>query len=209
MNSFEMDMRRAFLSKGFVSGVILQTIILFAAGTSSELFRMSVPILCTLPYATAWLTDYKNGFLRVYLARTDKGNYIGGKILSCAISGGSVTALSGQIYVLFGPEKQMEDIQVLLFFVSGMFWAVFSATLAAWSKNYYIAYGGGFVIYYLLVILHERYFEELYCLNPIEWLIPEHIWVFGETGIVLLVGGITLIFVWGYAFILWRCMECF
>ena len=202
-------MRRAFLSKGFVAGVILQTVILFAMGVDSDLFHMSVPILCTFPYAAAWLIDYKKGFLRVYLARTDRGNYISGKILSCAISGGSVTALSGQIYVMFAPEKQTEGIRVLLFFLSGMLWAVFSAVLAAWSENYYIAYGGGFVIYYLLVILHERYFGELYCLNPIEWLKPEHIWLFGETGIVLLVGGITLIFAWVYAFILWRCMECF
>lgn len=63
MNSFETDMRRAILSRGFAAGVLLEIFILFTAGSDSDLFRMTVPVLCTLPYSTAWLADYQSGFL--------------------------------------------------------------------------------------------------------------------------------------------------
>lgn len=209
MNSFEMDLKRAFLSKGFLTGLVLQTLILFVSGANTNLFYMSVPVLCSFPYATAWLADYQNGFLRLYLSRTSRGCYIGGKILACAISGGAVLALAGRIYIAFGPEKQTEEIHLILFFLSGMLWSVLSAVLAAWSDNRYIAYGGGFVLYYLLIILHERYFNKLYCLYPLEWLSPEHIWIFGDDGIILLLGGLILICMCLYSWILWRCMECY
>jgi hypothetical protein len=69
-------------------------------------------------------------------------------------------------------------------------WAVLSATLAVWTNNQYIAYGGSFVICYLLVILHDRYFQEFYYIYPYEWMCPENVWVFENNGIVLLLLGI-------------------
>ena len=208
MNSIEMDLKRAFFSKKFLVGVLLQTFALCPAGTDSDLFQISVPVLCTLPYASAWLSDYESGFLKLYLMRTERAYYIIGKILACGVSGGSVTALGGVLYVLFVGNEDAEAVSFLLFFLSGMLWAVLAAVLAVWSNSRYIACGGGFVICYLLIILYERYFEELYCLYPVEWLKPEHVWIFGENGIVLLTGGVTLILALLYAKMLWRCMEC-
>ncbi|MDE7062121.1 MAG: hypothetical protein K2O73_02625, partial [Lachnospiraceae bacterium] len=112
--------------------------------------------------------------------------------LACGISGGLLEFLGCGLYVLVGRAGAVE-IRLMPVFFSGALWAVLAATLAAWSNNRYIAYGGAFVIYYLLVMLYERYFEGLYCLYPYEWLMPTHTWVWGEQGVLLLLVGIILV----------------
>ena len=167
---------------------------------------MCVPVLCALPYSTAWLTEYQSGFLKSSLSRSSITAYILGKILACGISGGLLEVLSVWLFFLIKSQENGSCHYGLLF-MSGMLWAVLSALLAAWSNNRYIAYGGAFVIYYLMVILHERYFPKLYCLYPYEWLEPQHTWIFGEQGIVLLLSGLILILICFYYEILRRCIE--
>ncbi|MFR0986393.1 MAG: hypothetical protein ACLSFZ_07560 [Frisingicoccus sp.] len=133
-------------------------------------------------------------------------SYILGKILSCGISGGGVELLGSWIYVCLKYDENMQW-SPLLIFVSGMLWAVLAAVLAALSNSRYIAYGGAFVLYYVLVILHERYFQTLYCLHPYEWLAPEHTWIFGEWGVVFLITGLMLVLFCLYDVILRRCIE--
>ncbi len=210
MNSFETDLFRAITSKGFVIGLVLELAVLMTAGMNSELFRVCVPVLCTLPYSTAWLVEYHSGFVKNCLPRTSITSYILGKILACGISGGLLEVAGAWIFTLLYPllkEGDAPACRFLLLFLSGMLWAVLSALLAAWSNNRYIAYGGSFVIYYLLVILHERYFKQLYCLYPYEWFAPSHTWIFDEQGIVLLLAGIILILIYFYYEILRRCIE--
>ncbi|MDE6635622.1 MAG: hypothetical protein K2K09_03330, partial [Lachnospiraceae bacterium] len=84
---------------------------------------------------------------------------------------------------------------------------VVSAALAAAANSRYVAYGGAFVLYYMLVILYERYFQSLYCLYPVEWYAPEHTWVFGDTGIILMLGGMIILIGILYYEMLGRCME--
>lgn len=201
MNSFETDIKRAVKSRGFFAGLLLELVILFSVGFDSDLFRMSVPVLCTFPYSAAWLSDYQSGFLKFYLPRTGVTSYILGKILACGLSGGALEALGCWLYVLVKTEEEtLPDLGLM--FLSGVLWAMFSALLAAASNSRYLAYGGAFVIYYLLVILYERYFSWLYCLYPYEWLAPKHTWIFGEQGIVLLLGGIILILIFLYSEVL-------
>lgn len=206
MNSFETDIKRAVCSRGFAAGLILELVILFTAGFDSDLFRMSVPVLCTLPYSTAWLSDYQSGYLKLYLPRTSVNAYIVGKILACGISGGMLEGLGGWIYLCVRKEEGTQ-FGLVLVFLSGMLWAVLAALLAAVSNSRYLAYGGAFVIYYLLVILYERYFQEIYCLYPYEWLAPEHTWVFGEQGVKLLLCGGILVLSCLYYEILRRCIT--
>lgn len=206
MNSFETDLYQAITSKRFLIGLMLELVILFTSGLDSDLFRMCIPVLCTLPYSTAWLAEYQSGFLKSSLPRTSIPAYILGKILACGISGGLLETLGAW---LFGLIKQDEggNCHYGLLFLSGMLWAVLAALLAAWSDSRYIAYGGSFVIYYLLIILHERYVPKLYCLYPYEWLNPQHTWVFGEQGVVLLLSGMIIILMFFYYEILRRCIE--
>lgn len=206
MNSFETDLKRAVFSYGFAAGLILELLILFTAGFDSDLFRMTVPILCTFPYTTAWLLDYQSGYIKSYLPRTSIKAYIMGKFLACGISGGMTETMGCFIFLMI-QGKESTSVSLMLIFASGMLWAVLSATLAAISVSRYIAYGGAFVIYYLMVILHERYFDSLYCLYPYEWLAPEHTWIFGEQGVLLLTGGIILVLACIYYEVLRRYID--
>lgn len=205
MNSFETDLKRAIGSKGFLFGVLLMFLILRQAGFDSDLFRISVPVLATFPYATAWILDYQSGYLKAYLYRSGIFPYICGKFFACGISGGLVELLGCFLYMQ--TKEQPEDINLILVFASAMFWALLSATLAAISNSRYIAYGGSFVIYYILVILYERYFEDYYCLYPYEWLTGKHVWVFGTAGILLLLAGLSILLFCIYYEVLRRCIA--
>lgn len=205
MNSFETDLKRAICSKGFWIGILLEIFIVRQAGFDSDLFRVTVPVLATFPYATAWLSDYQSGYIKSYLYRSGIFPYICGKFWACGISGGLVELLGCLIYMW--TQEQPEDINLILVFSSAMFWALLSATLAAISNSRYIAYGGSFVIYYILVMLYERYFEDYYCLYPYEWLMRKHVWVLGDAGVLLLLAGLSILLFCVYYEVLRRCIE--
>jgi ABC-type transport system involved in multi-copper enzyme maturation permease subunit len=65
----------------------------------SEAFLMSFPIICALPYTTAFVDDIKNGFIKQYLSRTTRKQYITGKLIACGFSGGLVL-LAGIVMTL-------------------------------------------------------------------------------------------------------------
>lgn len=208
MNSFETDCKRAFLCINFVAGLAVECFLFLYAGADSKLFEISLPVLTALPYSTAWLYDYQSGFIKQYLPRCGKTSYIMGKFLACGISGGALPAAACLLCQPFGGGGEGEfTVKCSLLFFSGMFWAVVSATLAAASGSRYVAYGGAFVLFYMLVILYERYFPSLYCLYPVEWFAPKHTWVFGDTGIYLMLGGLILVVCILYYHILGRCIE--
>lgn len=205
MNSFETDLRRACCSVNFMAGLTIACLILYHSGLDSELFQISVPVLASIPYSTAWLNEYQSGFLKEYLPRCGKNAYILGKFLACGISGGGLLTAACYICYQLGKEEMKEHI--FLVFLSGMFWAVVAAALAAAANSRYVAYGGGFVLFYVLVIVHERHWKSLYCLYPVEWYVPKHTWILGDAGIVLMLSGMLLIVYIFYYEILRRCIE--
>ncbi len=206
MNSFETDCVRAFGSPNFFIGLFVECLILWKAGSQSDLFAISVPIAASLPYSTAWIADMESGYLKEYVPRCGGKAYIFGKMAACCISGGALLTAAGWIYKrVYGERADTLDLSLLFF--SGMLWALCAATLAAASKSRYVAYGGAFVLFYLLVILKERYFVDFYCMDPVEWLMPEHTWVFDHGGILLLCGGLIILLAMIYYEILWRCIE--
>lgn len=205
MNTFETDLKRAIISFKFLAGIIIEYIILKSEGFNSELFLVAVPVLATLPYSTAWLSDYQHGYIKEYIPRCGSLAYITGKFFACGISGGILEAAGCFLYSLTA--KKVPSIDYLLVFMSGMLWAVIAATLAAMSNSRYIAYGGSFVIYYVMVIVHDRYLENIYCLYPYEWISPKHEWVFGNEGIVILLSSLIVILYFVYSDILRRCIS--
>ena len=44
-------------------------------------------------------------------------------------------------------------------------------------------------------------------MDPVEWLMPEHTWVFDHGGILLFCGGLIILIAMIYYEILWRCIE--
>ncbi len=209
MNSFESDFFRAVTSRRFFIAVLLQIAVLQADGFAGTLHRMSVPLLCTLPYAGEWLDEYRQGFVRFVLCRCCIRGYILGKFFACVLSGALAELLGVWIFSMlqsfFG--KEVPGYNYLLVFLCAALWAAAAATLAALSDSKYIAYGGSFVLYYFLVILYERYWKGLYCLYPYEWLAPAHTWVFGSTGTTLLLTGLLALFCIAYYAVLQRRLE--
>ena len=106
MNSFETDVKRAIISKGFLAGFVLELLIFWKVGGDSELFRVTVPVISTFPYATAWLADYQSGYIKAYLPRCGRTSYICGKFLACGIAGGLVEMLPCLLYrCLFSSQR--------------------------------------------------------------------------------------------------------
>ncbi|HBU12961.1 MAG TPA: hypothetical protein DEB31_09650, partial [Clostridiales bacterium] len=75
----------------------------------------------------------------------------------------------------------------LVFFLSGSLWALVGGILCTVTMSKYMAYASPFILYYVLVILSERYFTSVYVINPQEWLSPTGDWVGGTWGVALLV----------------------
>lgn len=140
------------------------------------------------------------------LPRCGRTSYILGKLLSCGISGGVLPVLAAALYLWAGVGEEPTG-NLFLLFLSGMFWAIVAATLAAAANSHCVAYGGAFVLCYVMVILYERYFQTLYCLYPVEWYAPEHTWILGDAGIVLMLSGLILLVSVFYYEIVRRCME--
>lgn len=229
LNSFETDMLRAVWSWRFLVGLAAEFLILVISKMNTDLYYISVPIVCTLPYTTAVLDELQSGYIKSYLPRTSRTAYIYGKVCSCMISGGLIEVLpvllyagwkragvEGMLYLLWGGSRLDMNypgdggtltVYYGLLFLSGALWAILSATLSTWTKSRYIAYGSSFVIYYLLVILQQRYFPDSYMMSPVEWFRYQYTWVFGQWGIVLMLTGIGGILCYIYIQIVRMWME--
>lgn len=157
--------------------------------TSSEIMLV-MPIICSLPAATAFIDDMNGKYIRFYLQRSGKSSYIGGKAAASIISGGLVMFLSVVLYYIIlillltpiqaalkADESAPYYIQSIfktlsLMFLNCSLWAMMGLVLATLTMNRYVAYSGSFIIFYLLVILYERYFPTLYVIYPKEWISP-------------------------------------
>lgn len=203
------DILAAFRAEELMEYGFFETMILNAL--VSEGMILALPILAALPFTASFVDDIKSGYIKFNLHRTSRQKYIVGKCIACAVSGG-LTLVFGILaaYVIsalvFLPmeaplPKGAESAgyfaeimgKVLLFFFSGAFWSVVGLTAATLTNSKYMAYASPFVIYYVLIILYERYFDRLYILYPKEWTAPSSSWMWGNIGVVLLVSELIII----------------
>ncbi|MDD5017049.1 MAG: hypothetical protein PHO15_02980 [Eubacteriales bacterium] len=178
---------------------------------SSDWVTLAIPIVCALPFTTAFVDDVKSGFIKQYLHRTSIKQYIRAKLFACGLSGGLVLffgiviayALSALVFTPMelalgeGETAQPYFAQLLMvsatLFFSGAFWSLVGFAFSAATMSKYMAYASPFILYYVLIILNERYFENLYVLYPKEWLFPSDVWVLGSLGVILLLAELTAI----------------
>ena len=199
------------LSPGFHSDLVMSAL-------SSEAMALTLPILCALPYTASFIDDVKSGFIKEYLPRTTVSRYIAGKAVACAVSGGVVLALG--IFIAYGfaallflpieaypnPDANVPNYfgnlmeTALMFFASGAFWSLTGLTFAALTNSKYMAYASPFVLFYLLIILYERYFDRLFVLYPREWLNPSSRWMFGRVGVAVLLIEFSVLMALAFAF---------
>jgi len=195
ISAFRTD---TLLQYGYHASLILSAL-------SLDAFTLALPILCTLPYTTSFVDDVKSGFIKEYLPRTNIKSYLISKIIACAASGGAVLAIgvafayAMSALTLMPMEAALKPGEVSTNYLSqivgkvaismfsGALWSILGMTFAAITNSRFMAYASPFVVYYVLIILHERYFPDFFVLYPKEWLNPQSKWMFGDWGVVLLV----------------------
>ena len=206
------------LSPGYHSDLIMGAL-------SSEAMALALPILAALPYTASFIDDVRSGFIKEYLPRTTVTRYITGKAAACAVSGGLVLALG--IFIAYGfaallflpieaypnPDANVPNYfgnlmeTALMFFASGAFWSLTGLTFAALTNSKYMAYASPFVLFYLLIILYERYFDRLFVLYPREWLNPSSRWMFGRVGVAVLLIEFSVLMALAFAYAAKRRLE--
>ena len=178
------------LDYGFHGSFVLEAV-------RSDTIVFCLPIVCALPFAASFVDDVKSGFIKLYIHRAGRRGYILGRALGCVVSGGLAVALGlllayGAAALVFLPMEAAplpdaeppgyfrELLSVCWrFFLSSGLWALAGLTLSSLMESRYIAYGAPFILYYVLIILYERYFDRMYILYPKEWLTPGEAWVLG------------------------------
>lgn len=173
----------------------------------SDTIAPFIPILSTLPFSSIYIDDIKSQFIRVRLIRSNYKSYLCGRIFTCFVLGGGVLvagiiiAWSLSILLLLPMERLSEESfdalselngVLFLLFLNGGLWSVMGMAMSSIMESKYIAHISPFVFYYLLVIISERYFFDIYLLYPRNWISTEA-WPYGYWGISFFLIEITLI----------------
>lgn len=198
---------RQMLEYGYHTNLIL-------AALQSDTVASFLPILAVLSFSAVYIDDVKSKFARFFLIRTNYTIYLISRILVCFLSGGIViasgTLLAWGLSTLFflpmekASEAPLESTDLLLktctlLFLDGGFWAIMGMAMSTLMESKYISYATPFVFYYLLVILYERYFSDLFIIYPKTWTDPAA-WPFGCWGAAIFLLEMTLIFAILFAF---------
>ena len=262
-NTFTTDLKRSVNSWGFIVGMIGLSVAAFfgifnqlvpifqgkmqdllPAGYSiqtaiyslqTDVVLLVLPILAALPFTTAFVDDCKSRYLREYLPRAGKREYVISKVASTALSGGfalfvGVLVICLVFALIITPFEAVQTAQettvqggtidvsaqltftdlmgrAFLFFLSGALWSLVGGLFATLTMSKYMAYASPFIFYYVLVILSQRYFSEIYVLNPQEWLNPSPLWNAGIWESVLLVSELIIILAVLYGILIQRRIQ--
>lgn len=170
----------------------------FKKGLESKVLLFLLPITAVLPMGAVYVRESSGGFLKFYIARISRMEYIGRKLLQIYAAGFCIFWFAGLLMLLFcflclyplelagklSWEMVWEALATLLrVSMIGGILSGLSGIFAAAFRNYYMAYGLPFVCYYLLIIIRERYLPELYAVYPLEWIQCEQDWGSEKGGI--------------------------
>jgi len=190
---------------------------IFAECLASNIIIFMLPLASVLPYGEGFVCEYQTGALKTIIHRRSKKEYIKGKLTAAAFSGGIAWGFGCLmvfffLFLLLFPFEikgmwEVDEIsgtalKMLRLCMAGNICSALSGIFGGIFLSGYMAYGMPFIIYYLLVILHERYLKQFYSIYPAEWLKLDEFWGAGAWGIwvFLLIVWIFLIII--YAMIL-------
>lgn len=171
---------------------------LYQKALEAQVMLFLLPIASVLPLGAIYVKESSSGFLRLYITRISRMQYIRRKLVQIYASGFLPFFFAGAIALLLSfllvypmeleGEIPWEDIWkscrfLLRISLTGGILAQIAGIFAAVFRNYYMAYGLPFVCYYLLIILKERYFTDMYAMYPAEWLKCEQDWGMAGMGI--------------------------
>lgn len=181
---------------------------LYKLGLESDALSFFLPILAVLPFGGCYVDDIKNKFVRFFIIRSSYRIYFVSRILVGFIAGaltiflgillaGVITAgsiIPFEVHSIHAATSQINDITqtCALLIINGGFWSVFGLSMSTIMESKYIAYASPFVLYYLLVILHERYFPNFIIIYPKIWTNPAA-WPYGFWGAVIVLLEMTVV----------------
>lgn len=158
---------------------------LYQAALDTQVVLFLLPIAAVLPMGGVYVKESSSGFLRLYISRISQMQYIRKKTVQIYAGGFLPFAFAGIVALLlsflgiypmelqgeFPWEMVGKSLQFLLrIALVGGILAEVSGIFAVSFRNYYMAYGLPFVCYYMLIILKERYFTDMYAMYPAEWI---------------------------------------
>jgi len=204
------------LSPGYHLSMVLQAL-------KSETTIFILPILSTLPYSGNFLEEYKSRFDKLLLIRCDKKDYVISKVLITGLSSGlgillGIMMITGVLTLIFQP-MELKDAKAtgelfasfvqysMITALLGNLWGSLGALLGVWYCNAYMAYGGPFLINYILIIIFTRYAPMIYVLNPREWLLREHYDIANPVGILLFLTEICIIIQLLEGIVIWNKIK--
>lgn len=148
----------------------------------SETMVFLLPILMCMPYSAIFVEEYVNGYLKFYLSRAGKKNYV--------IAKGIVSLLVPVIVSVVGILVAGISLKILFFqkvFVNGVIevqrlirscgacmiaciiWSCLGTIYGIYFKSRHMAYAGTFITNYILVIIFGRYLKQYVFANPRNW----------------------------------------
>lgn len=161
---------------------------------STGIISLVAPLLVAIPYVSSYYVDKKSGFLKYVLLRTERRKYIISRLISNALTGGSVLCLSflvilAVLYVLdpspsdlgswhrgafsnLYNEKVLDYIFVLIgqSFIFGATYATLGLAVSPYVNNQYFAIVFPFFVYFLPGIIFPSlsldYLEPATTLDP-------------------------------------------
>jgi len=197
------------LEPGWTMSFVIETL-------CGEILLFILPVLSTLPFSSSFIDEWKAGMTRQAVSRIEKRTYLRSKAIVTALSGGFILSVGSLCLlivsmVVFLPIEQSVTDTVMdnkpvqsyialfaRYFVCGALWAETGLFFSTLFNHRFLAWLSPFMIYYLLIIFHERYFEWCFVLYPKEWLIPERQWGFDNWSICLWLLALTALAGWGF-----------
>lgn len=173
-------------------------LIFFKKALEGKVLLFLIPITAVLPMGAVYVRESSNGFLKFYITRISRMEYIGRKLIQIYAAGFCIFWFAGLLLLLLCflclyPLEQTGKLSweavwevlapLLRISMMGGSLSGLSGIFAAAFRNYYMAYGLPFVCYYLLIIIRERYLPELYAVYPAEWILCGQDWGSGKGGI--------------------------
>ena len=182
--------KSSIFNPGFAAGVLLLTVVFVTAGysymeyllemggsvegapwivlftycISSDQSLLLLPLFVPLAASGNAQTELKSRFCLFLAERSGKKEYLLGKVSGAAISGGLMTLFS---YIL-------TLCIVSIACMNGALWSLVGSAAAVLTKNSYLAYASPFILYYVMTMFQERYYENLYFLSPKQWAFPSY-----------------------------------
>lgn len=166
----------------------------------SQVLSFAIPVAAVLPWSDSFLQEFKSGFLKAALPRTNRRRYVEGKVFSVLMSGflvwifAALTMLFISFVIFYPMEAKGAFPKELLFEllqkalrlgITGGILSTFGGICGILGNSVYMAYGIPFVTYYFGIILHERYFKEQIWFYPVEWISVSGNWGFQKDGLFL------------------------